>query len=118
MELTQLLNSVKAIQVTGEVQRQDISGIFYDSRRAIKNSVFIAIKGYKTDGHKFILDAINKGAIAVILEDNNSVPDEIFTHNKLAKILVKDSRIAMAEISDSFFKHPSAQIKINWYYGY
>ena len=112
MELTQLLNSVKAIQVIGEVQRKDVSGLFYDSRRIIKNSVFIAIKGYKTDGHKFILDALNKGAIAVILEENNSVPDEIFTHNNAAKILVKDSRVAMAEISDSFFKHPSSKLKL------
>ena len=111
MELTQLLNSVRAIQVIGEVQRQDVSGIFYDSRKVVKNSIFIAIKGYKTDGHKFIMDAINKGAIAVILE-NNSIPDEIFIHDKVAKILVKDSRIAMAEISDAYFKHPSSKLKL------
>ncbi|MGA7721551.1 MAG: UDP-N-acetylmuramoyl-L-alanyl-D-glutamate--2,6-diaminopimelate ligase [Ignavibacteriaceae bacterium] len=112
MELTQLLNSVKAIQVTGEVQRKDVSGIFYDSRKVLKSSVFIAVKGYKTDGHKFILDAINKGVIAVILEDNHSIPEEIFTHEKVARILVKDSRVAMAEISDSFFKHPSSNLKL------
>ncbi len=112
MELTQLLNSVKAIQVIGEVQRQDVSGIFYDSRRVIKNSVFAAIKGYKTDGHRFILDALNKGALAVILEDNNSVPDDIFIHGKTAKILVEDSRRALAEISASFYKQPSKKLKL------
>ncbi len=112
MELTQLINSVKTIQVIGEAQRKDVSGIYYDSRRVIKNSVFVAIKGYKTDGHNYILDAINKGAIAIILEDNLSVPDEIFTHDKIAKILVKNSRIALAEISNSFFKEPSKKIKL------
>ena len=65
MELTQLLNSVHAIQVTGEVQRRDVADIVYDSRKVQKNSVFVAIKGYKTDGHKFLQDAINKGAVAV-----------------------------------------------------
>jgi len=112
MELTELLNSVKAIQVAGEVQRKDISGIFYDSRKVVKNSVFAAIKGYNTDGHKFILDAINKGAIAIILEDNESIPDDIFTHEKIAKILVKDSRAALAEISNSFYKEPSKKLRL------
>ncbi len=112
MQLTQLINSVNAIQVIGEVQRQDVSGIFYDSRKVIKNSVFAAIKGFKTDGHDFILDAINKGAIAVILENNLIVPDEIFIHSNVAKILVKNSRIALAEISNSFFKEPSKNLRL------
>ena len=112
MELTQLINSVKTIQVIGEVQRQDVSGIFHDSRKVIKNSVFVAVKGFNTDGHKFILDAVNKGAIGIILEDNNVVPDDIFIHEKVAKILVPDSRQALAEISHSFFKEPSKKLKL------
>ena len=112
MELTQLLNSVKAISVIGEVQRQDVSGIYYDSRKVVKNSIFVAIRGFNTDGHRFILDAINKGALGIILEDNNSVPDEIFIHQKVAKILVKNSRIALAEISNAFYKEPSSKLKL------
>ena len=112
MELTQLLNSVKAIQVIGEVQRKDVSGIYYDSRNVIKNSIFVAIKGYRTDGHHFILDAIDNGAIAIILEDNSSIPDDVFILGKIAKILVKNSRIALAEISNSFFKEPSRKLKL------
>jgi UDP-N-acetylmuramoyl-L-alanyl-D-glutamate--2,6-diaminopimelate ligase len=112
MELTQLLNSVNTIQVTGEVQRKDITGIFYDSRKVIKDSVFVAIKGFNSDGHDFILDAVNKGAIAVILENNNSIPDEIFIHSSVAKILVNDSRIALAQISNIYFKEPSKKIKL------
>ncbi|MHB8336198.1 MAG: UDP-N-acetylmuramoyl-L-alanyl-D-glutamate--2,6-diaminopimelate ligase [Ignavibacteriaceae bacterium] len=112
MELTKLLDSIKVIQVTGEVQRKDVSGIYYDSRRVVKNSIFAAIKGYNTDGHKFILDAINKGAIAIILEDDRSVPDDIFTHEKIAKILVSNSRIALAEVSNAFYKEPSKKISL------
>jgi UDP-N-acetylmuramoyl-L-alanyl-D-glutamate--2,6-diaminopimelate ligase len=112
MELTQLLNSVKVIQLIGEVQRKDVSGIFYDSRKVLKNSIFVAIKGYKTDGHKYILDAINKGALAIILEENSGVPDDIFIHSGVAKILVRNSRIALAEISIAFFKEPSKKLKL------
>lgn len=112
MELTELLNAVKAIQVTGEVQRKDVSSICYDSRKVKKNSVFVAIKGYCTDGHRFILDAINKGVAAVILEDNSVFPEEVFVHSNVAKVLVKNSRSALAEISDAFFNNPSGKIKL------
>ncbi len=112
MELTALLNSVRAIQVIGDVQRKDVSGIYYDSRKVVKNGVFVAIKGYATDGHRFILDAMNKGALAVIMEDNSSVPDDIFMHQGVAKILVSNSRKALAEISNSFYKEPSKKLKL------
>lgn len=112
MELTQLLNSVHAIQVTGEVQRRDAADIVYDSRKVQKNSVFVAIKGYKTDGHKFLQDAINKGAVAVVVENENSIPDEFVAHAQIAKIVVKDCRKALAELSRGFYKNPTNKIKL------
>ncbi len=112
MELTQLLNSVHAIQVTGEVQRRDAADIVYDSRKVQKNSVFVAIKGYKTDGHKFLQDAIDKGAVAVVVENENSIPDEFVAHAKIAKIVVKDCRKALAELSRGFYKDPTNKLKL------
>lgn len=112
MELTQLLNSVHAIQVTGEVQRRDVADIVYDSRKVQKNSVFVAIKGYKTDGHKFLQDAINKGAVAVVVEDDNAISDDLITHSQIAKILVNDCRKALAELSKGFYKDPTNSLKL------
>ncbi len=112
MELTQLINSIKVIKVVGEIQRIDVSSITYDSRKVKKNAVFAAIKGYKSDGHKFILEAVSKGAVAVILEDETNAPDNIFIQEKVLKILVKNSRKAMAEISNVFFKEPSKKLKL------
>jgi UDP-N-acetylmuramoyl-L-alanyl-D-glutamate--2,6-diaminopimelate ligase len=112
MELTALVNGIFVSQLIGEVQRQDVTGIFYDSRKVTKGSIFVAIKGFNSDGHKFILDAINKGALAVILEDSNAVPDEIFIHNRIAKICVRDSRIALAQVSNCYFKDPSNKLKL------
>ncbi len=112
MELTELINSVHVIQVAGNVQQKDVTGIFYDSRKVTKGSVFVAIKGLNVDGHRFINEAINKGAAAVVLEDNNAVPDEIFIHTETAKILVKDSRIALAELSKGYYKNISEKIKL------
>ncbi len=112
MELTQLLNSIHVIQVTGEVQRKDVSDIVYDSRKVKKNSVFVAIKGFKTDGHKFLQDAINKGAIAVVVNDSNAIPDEFIAHFQIAKIVVQDSRIALAELSKGLYKNPTSKLKL------
>lgn len=112
MELTELINSVNAIQVVGEVQRRDVGDIQYDSRKVKANGVFVAIKGFKTDGHKFLMDAINNGAVAVVVEQDNIIPDEIIRHAQTAKILVKDSRVALAELSKGFYRDPSSKIKL------
>lgn len=112
MQLTDLLNGLNAIQVLGKVQRQDVDSIEYDSRKVKKNSIFVAIKGFNVNGHAFILDALNKGAIAAVVEESVSVPDEIFIHSNAAKIFVNNSRIALAELSKVFYKNPSSKIKL------
>ena len=112
MELTSLLNNVKVIQVVGEISRERITGIHYDSRKVTKNSIFVAAKGFKTDGHKFISDAINNGALAIVLEDDKAFSDDAITRQNAAKILVKDSREALAELSISFYNEPSKRIKL------
>jgi UDP-N-acetylmuramoyl-L-alanyl-D-glutamate--2,6-diaminopimelate ligase len=112
MRLTELINSVHVIQVAGNVKHKNVAGIFYDSRKVIKDSIFVAIKGYNVDGHRYINEAINKGALAVVLENNDAVPDEIFIHTQTAKVLVKDSRLALAEISKKFYGNISEKIKL------
>lgn len=111
MELTKLINSVHAIQVAGEVERKDISTICCDSRAITKGCVFVAIKGLASDGHDFVLDAISKGATVVVL-DKNCFPEEIFLHRNVTKILVVNSRIALAELSHSFYKEPSNRLAL------
>jgi len=112
MILAELLNGVKTIQVTGNMRNDEVEGIKYDSRKVRKNSVFAAIKGFNVDGHKFIPDALNNGAIAVILDNDETVPAELFQHDEAVKILVKDSRSALAEISDYYFDHPSSKLTL------
>ncbi|MGE5410980.1 MAG: Mur ligase family protein, partial [Clostridiales bacterium] len=112
MELTKLVNSLKVIQLVGEVERKDIESITYDSRKVKKNTLFVAIAGFSTDGHKFILDAISKGATAVILENNNAIPEDIFIHRNVTKILVQNSRQALADASNAFFKQPTKRLEV------
>ena len=53
MKIEEILKGIDIVSVTGEKNRV-ISGIEFDSRKVKKDSLFVAVKGYKTDGHDFI----------------------------------------------------------------
>jgi len=112
MLLSELLNNVKAVQVVGNPHLREVTGVEYDSRKVVAGSVFVAIKGFNTDGHLFIQDALDKKAIAIVLEKNDAIPDSLITHYSAVKIIVKDSRQALAEISNKFFDEPSKKLRL------
>lgn len=112
MNLSSLINNLKVVQVVGEISREEITGIYYDSRKVKNNSIFVAIKGFNTDGHKFIADAIKNGASAIVLQDECSFPDDAITKQNAAKILVNDSRAALADLSRIFLDDPTKKIKL------
>ncbi len=112
MLLSELLNKIKAVQVLGTPPSREVTGIEYDSRKVVDGSVFVAIKGFNTDGHLFIQDALNKKAVAVVVENSDAIPDSLVNHFKAIKILVNDSRQALAEISNSFYDEPSKKIRL------
>lgn len=112
MKLENLIEGLSVIQLAGEVERKDIGMICYDSRKVIKNSLFVAIKGFNFDGHNFVMEAIAKGAKAVVIEDNSKVSNDYLIHQNVTKILVSDSRKALAILSKNFFNNPSEKIKV------
>lgn len=101
--LYRLLESVKIIESWHE-KDIEIKGIAYDSRKVNPGDLFVAIKGYKTDGHKYIQQAVEKGAVAVVVED--------FQQIDIPQFRVKNSRKALATLGDSYFEHPSKKMKI------
>ena len=112
MLLSELLNKIKIIQVAGTPPNREVSGIEYDSREVVEGSVFVAIKGFNTDGHLFIQDALNKKAIAIVLENNEAISDHLVHHSNAVKILVSNSREALAELSNSFYGEPSKKMRL------
>ncbi len=83
-----------------------ISDVVYDSRRVKKDSLFICIKGAVSDGHSFVDDVVQKGAAALVVQEEVSVPDGVTV------IRVEDSRYAMACISAAYFCYPANEMKI------
>jgi len=112
MLLSDLLNKIKAVQVVGNPSAREVSGVEYDSRKVVTGSIFVAMKGFNTDGHLFIQDALNKKAAAIVVENSESIPDLLVSHFKAVKIVVNDSRQALAEISNAFFDEPSKKLRL------
>jgi UDP-N-acetylmuramoyl-L-alanyl-D-glutamate--2,6-diaminopimelate ligase len=112
MKLNELLNKAKVVQVVGNAESKEILSLTIDSRTAKKNFIFFAIEGFKTDGHKFVQEVINQGADAVVVQNANVIPDQIFSHAGCVKIVVEDSRKALAEFSNIFYGEPSKKLKL------
>lgn len=112
MKPSKLLNKISTIQITGSMPDTDLAGIEYDSRKVEKDSLFVAVKGFKVDGHNFIQSALNSGASAIILDNDEAVPEGLFKDYDAVKILVNDSRIAMAEASNYFYGEPSKKMNV------
>lgn len=82
----------------------DIKGIAYDSRKVKEGYLFIAIKGFETDGHKYIDSAIKNGAVAILGEE--------YIECGCTYVRVEDSRKALAICAAEFFRHPEKKLKI------
>ena len=67
MKLIELITNLDTIEISGDLNI-DIEGIYHDSREIKRDFLFICIKGFTSDGHNFIDEAINKGAVALVVE--------------------------------------------------
>ncbi|MDO5017737.1 MAG: UDP-N-acetylmuramoyl-L-alanyl-D-glutamate--2,6-diaminopimelate ligase [Lagierella massiliensis] len=105
MKINTLLKKLTYIEVTGSVEKS-FYHITLDSRQANEKSIFVAIRGFKTDGHKFIEKAIDNGCKIVVHTDSVKKIEGV------TYIKVLDSRIALAEISNIFYDNPSKDMKV------
>src|SRR5665647_2839318 len=106
MKIEDILIGIPVIVVSGKKSR-DISGIEFDSRKVKKDSLFVAVKGYKTDGHEFINSAISSGATAIICETLPENPDKNIYWIKTA-----DSAKALGMAASNYFGNPASSLKL------
>ncbi len=66
--------------------------------------MFVCIKGYQTDGHKYAADAAAKGAAAIVACDTLNMSGEVVSY--------ADTRLALAQMSKTFFGDPLKNIKL------
>ena len=104
MRLATLLESLVKRKHKGDVFRE-VFDITYDSRKVTTGSLFVAVRGEKTDGHKYIDSAIKNGAMGIVSEDDLDYPN-------IPVIRVPDSRYALAKLAECFNGYPAQKLKI------
>ena len=77
-----------------EVPDVDVSGVTCDSRLVAPDSLFVAVRGDRVDGARYIGDAVRRGAAAVVVEDPALVLD-----SPIPAVAVEDSRRALASLA-------------------
>ena len=104
MKLLEVVRGIDIIDQYGNME-VDIKDIVYDSRKVSIGCLFICITGFEQDGHKYIEEAIRKGAVAAIIEKDVDVKG-------IALIKVMDTRKVMPIIGSNFYNHPTDTLKL------
>lgn len=110
MELKTLLNGIENFKVKGDTNI-DIKNIDSNSKNITKDSLFIAIKGFDFDGHKFVEEAIANGATAVMLDMGADLKG-IKIPASITIVITDDTRKALAICSSNFYGNPSKNLKL------
>lgn len=101
MKLRELIKNLSIIEMNADAELK-ISGVSYDSRKTEKGDMFVAIRGFEADGHKFIPKAVENGAAVILCEEKPSCD--------IPYVLVSDSRYGLAIVSRDFFGDPASEM--------
>jgi len=104
MQLKTLLAAIPVRQIIGTLDRP-VESIAYDSRRVQRNALFVAMRGEKVDGHKFIGQAVEKGASVIVTDREEK-------HLRATCVVVEDTRTSLADLSAIFYGHPAQRLKL------
>ncbi len=104
-KLSDIISRINTVSTAGTTDRT-ITGITSDSRGDVKGKLFVAVRGVNVDGHRFISDATNAGAAAVVAEEMPTSPDPDVTY-----VIVGNSATALGEIASAWFGNPSSKLK-------
>lgn len=104
MQLADLIQGLRAISIHGPVDRE-ITGVRYDSRRVGPGNLFVAVRGACFDGHSFIEQAVDRGAVAIIGEETG-------LSKRATTIVVPNSREALARLAATYYGDPSRKLKV------
>lgn len=107
MTLAELIEPLAGV----DVERQgplgvEVTGLTDDSRAVRPGSLFVAVKGVKTDGHRYLAQAVQAGAAALVVQDRGAPP----TGSTVPTIRVPDSRKALGLLAGRFHGDPSSRL--------
>jgi UDP-N-acetylmuramoyl-L-alanyl-D-glutamate--2,6-diaminopimelate ligase len=100
-----LLAGLAGCQIRGD-ENLPVTGVAYHSGEVAPGMVFVALKGARTDGHRYVAEAVGRGAAAIVSEQEVEVPAG------LAVVQVEQARLALAHLSAAFYGHPSRELTL------
>jgi len=105
MKLQDLLKGVNYKEIYGnsEIELKNIS---INSRNVKEGGLFVAVKGFKFDGHDFIKEAVSSGASLLIVQKKANIPSAI------TQVIVDDTRKALPVLSRNFYKDPTRSFEL------
>jgi UDP-N-acetylmuramoyl-L-alanyl-D-glutamate--2,6-diaminopimelate ligase len=104
MQLKVLARALASHRVIGTLDRE-VESIAYDSRRVQSNTLFVAIRGEKSDGHQFVDQAVEQGASVIVAEREIASP-------RATCLVADNSRLALADLSAAFYGRPAHKLKM------
>ena len=103
MKLRELVKDLQLLGGTADLDAE-IGGVSYDSRKTQPGDLFVAVRGFETDGHRYIPAAMARGAAAVLCEE--APADDV------PYLLVKDCRLGLALASRAWFGDPASEMTV------
>ena len=103
MDLERLVSALEPVEVLGRPSAE-VHDLSYDARAVVPGALFFAVPGERADGHDFAPEAVERGAVAVVVERELELA--------LPQVVVRDARAAMAPAADVFFGEPTRELEV------
>lgn len=105
-KLSSLLEAITPIEIIGDTDK-NITSLESDSRKVGKDSMFVAVKGVTTDGHRYIPVVASAHVAAIVCEEMPASYERGITY-----IRVKDSSVALGQLASAWYGNPSSRLKL------
>jgi UDP-N-acetylmuramoyl-L-alanyl-D-glutamate--2,6-diaminopimelate ligase len=103
MDLERLVSALEPVEVL-ERPAVEVLDLAYDARAVTPGALFFAVPGERADGHNFAAEAVERGAVAAVVERRLDLP--------VSQVVVRDARAAMAVAADTFFGEPTRELEV------
>ena len=107
MKLERLIAALAPESVLGR-EPVEVRELAYDARAVTPGAAFFCVPGERADGHDFAPQAVENGAVALVVERALELP----AHQAVPQLVVDDARVAMAIAADVFFGEPTKELEV------
>lgn len=113
MILERIISGCGITAVEGDTSIR-ISAVCNDSRKVVPGALFVAVRGFASDGHSFIATAVEKGAAAIVFDDREAALAQLEScpEKRVTLVHVESSRYALAIAAANFYDNPSHKLTL------